>query len=92
MYYCIHTYKGILKCSGSMAGKETKNRGDKCPKEVHTVTESLKALYRQKLLPLEKYYDFSNPHSSSLEDADFDNKPMILVVGQCSTGKTTFIR
>uniref|UniRef100_A0A672KDR0 EH domain containing 2 n=1 Tax=Sinocyclocheilus grahami TaxID=75366 RepID=A0A672KDR0_SINGR len=77
---------------GSMAGKEMKNRGGKCLKEVHTVTEALKTLYRQKLLPLEKYYDFSDFHSSGLEDADFDNKPMILVVGQCSTGKTTFIR
>ncbi|XP_016141374.1 EH domain-containing protein 2 [Sinocyclocheilus grahami] len=75
-----------------MAGKEMKNRGGKCLKEVHTVTEALKTLYRQKLLPLEKYYDFSDFHSSGLEDADFDNKPMILVVGQCSTGKTTFIR
>ncbi|XP_043094669.1 EH domain-containing protein 2 [Puntigrus tetrazona] len=75
-----------------MAGKEMKNRGSKCLKEVHTVTEALKTLYRQKMLPLEKYYDFSDFHSSSLEDADFDNKPMILVVGQCSTGKTTFIR
>lgn len=27
-----------------------------------------------------------------LEDADFDNKPMVLLVGQYSTGKTTFIR
>uniref|UniRef100_A0A673MPE0 EH domain-containing protein 2-like n=1 Tax=Sinocyclocheilus rhinocerous TaxID=307959 RepID=A0A673MPE0_9TELE len=58
----------------------------------HIVSEALKTLYRQKLLPLEKYYGFSDFHSSSLEDADFDNKPMILVVGQCSTGKTTFIR
>uniref|UniRef100_A0A8C1ICN0 EH-domain containing 2a n=1 Tax=Cyprinus carpio TaxID=7962 RepID=A0A8C1ICN0_CYPCA len=82
----------LLKCSGSMAGKEMKNRGGKCLKEVHTVTEALKTLYQEKLLPLEKYYDFSDFHSSSLEDADFDNKPMILVVGQCSTGKTTFIR
>lgn len=82
----------LLKCSVSMAGKEMKNKGGKCLKEVHTVTEALKTLYRQKLLPLEKYYDFSDFHSSSLEDADFDNKPMILVVGQCSTGKTTFIR
>ncbi|XP_073696042.1 EH domain-containing protein 2 [Garra rufa] len=75
-----------------MAGKEMKKRGGKCLKEVQTVTEALKTLYRQKLLPLEKYYGFSDFHASSLEDADFDNKPMILVVGQCSTGKTTFIR
>lgn len=75
-----------------MASKEAKNRGVKSLKEVQTVTEGLKFLYKQKLLPLEKYYGFSNFHSPSLEDADFDNKPMILVVGQCSTGKTTFIR
>ncbi|XP_051520345.1 EH domain-containing protein 2 [Myxocyprinus asiaticus] len=75
-----------------MAGKEIKNRDGKCLKEVHTVTEALKTLYREKMCPLEKYYCFSDFHSSSLEDADFDNKPMILVVGHCSTGKTTFIR
>ncbi|KAK2816474.1 hypothetical protein Q7C36_022745 [Tachysurus vachellii] len=75
-----------------MAPKEVKNKGVKSLKEVQTVTEGLKFLYRQKLLPLEKYNGFSDFHSPSLEDADFDNKPMILVVGQCSTGKTTFIR
>ncbi|XP_058238524.1 EH domain-containing protein 2 [Hemibagrus wyckioides] len=75
-----------------MAPKEVKNKGVKSLKEVQTVTEGLKFLYRQKLLPLEKYYGFSDFHSPSLEDADFNNKPMILVVGQCSTGKTTFIR
>ncbi|XP_051969161.1 EH domain-containing protein 2 [Xyrauchen texanus] len=75
-----------------MVDKEIKNRDGKCLKEVHTVTEALKTLYREKMCPLEKYYCFSDFHSSSLEDADFDNKPMILVVGQCSTGKTTFIR
>lgn len=75
-----------------MSAKGMRNRGGKCLKAVHTVTEALKILYRQKLLPLEKYYGFSDFHSSSLEDADFDNKPMILVLGQCSTGKTTFIR
>ncbi|KTF78114.1 hypothetical protein cypCar_00030252 [Cyprinus carpio] len=78
--------------SSLMAGKEMKNRGGKCLKEVHTATEALKTLYWQKWLPLEKYYGFSDFQSSSLEDKDFDNKPMILVVGQCSTGKTTFIR
>uniref|UniRef100_A0A4W4ECT6 EH domain containing 2 n=2 Tax=Electrophorus electricus TaxID=8005 RepID=A0A4W4ECT6_ELEEL len=78
--------------SGSMASQKVKNWGVKSLKGVCTVTEGLKMLYRQKLLPLEKYYAFSDFHSPSLEDADFDNKPMILVVGQYSTGKTTFIR
>lgn len=64
----------------------------KAPEVIHTVTEGLKSLYREKLLPLEQYYGFHDFHSPSLEDADFDNKPMVLVVGQYSTGKTTFIK
>ncbi|XP_065816545.1 EH domain-containing protein 2b isoform X1 [Labrus bergylta] len=64
----------------------------KTPEVIRTVTEGLKSLYRQKLLPLEQHYNFHDFHSQSLEDADFDNKPMVLVVGQYSTGKTTFIK
>ncbi|XP_034024405.1 EH domain-containing protein 2b isoform X2 [Thalassophryne amazonica] len=64
----------------------------KAPEVIRTVTEGLKSLYRKKLLPLEQYYGFHDFHSSCLEDADFDNKPMVLVVGQYSTGKTTFIK
>ncbi|XP_034024022.1 EH domain-containing protein 2-like [Thalassophryne amazonica] len=56
------------------------------------VTEELKNLYYKRLLPIEKYYSFHHFHSPSYEDADFDNKPMVLVMGQYSTGKTTFIR
>ncbi|XP_026150596.1 EH domain-containing protein 2-like [Mastacembelus armatus] len=60
--------------------------------DVNMVTEELKNLYYKRLLPIEKYYSFHHFHSPSYEDADFDNKPMVLVMGQYSTGKTTFIR
>ncbi|XP_074536352.1 EH domain-containing protein 2-like [Halichoeres trimaculatus] len=60
--------------------------------DVNLVTEELKNLYYKRLLPIEKYYSFHHFHSPSYEDADFDNKPMVLVMGQYSTGKTTFIR
>ncbi|KAK2847058.1 hypothetical protein Q5P01_010057 [Channa striata] len=56
------------------------------------VTEEMKNLYYKRLLPIEKYYSFHHFHSPSYEDADFDNKPMVLVMGQYSAGKTTFIR
>lgn len=56
------------------------------------VTEGLKTIYKTKLLPLEEHYDFHSFHSPKLEDPDFDAKPMILLVGQYSTGKTTFIK
>ncbi|NXJ23550.1 EHD2 protein, partial [Dicrurus megarhynchus] len=57
-----------------------------------TVTEGLKALYRAKLLPVEEFYRFQEFHSPALEDADFEAKPMVLVMGQYSSGKTSFIQ
>ncbi|KAL6040164.1 hypothetical protein STEG23_030406 [Scotinomys teguina] len=62
------------------------------PEAIRTVTSSLKELYRTKLLPLEEHYRFGAFHSPALEDADFDGKPMVLVAGQYSTGKTSFIQ
>ena len=56
------------------------------------VIEGLKKIYRTKLLPLEQTYRFQDFHSPALDDSDFDSKPMILLVGQYSTGKTSFIR
>ncbi|KAM9270873.1 EH domain-containing protein 2 [Cariama cristata] len=65
---------------------------EKSPAGVRTVTQGLKTLYQKKLLPVEEFYRFHDFHSPALEEADFENKPMVLVVGQYSTGKTTFIR
>ncbi|BES93157.1 Dynamin family [Nesidiocoris tenuis] len=62
------------------------------PEVFDSVTEGLKKVYKCYLLPLEDAYRFHDFHSPRLDDADFDAKPMILLVGQYSTGKTTFIR
>lgn len=59
---------------------------------LETVSDGLRKIYKQKLYPLEEYYKFHEFHSPALDDPDFDAKPMILLVGQYSTGKTTFIR
>lgn len=56
------------------------------------VIDGLKSIYKNKMFPLEQHYLFHEFHSPSLQDADFDAKPMILLVGQYSTGKTTFIK
>jgi len=56
------------------------------------VSEGLKNVYKEMLMPLEKEYLFHEFHSPLLEDPDFDAKPMVMLVGQYSTGKTTFIR
>lgn len=70
----------------------TDDRRKKEPEVFQTVSDGLKKLYKTKLLPLEESYKFHEFHSPALEDADFDNKPMVLLVGQYSTGKTSFIR
>lgn len=62
------------------------------PQFYTTVSEGLKAIYRSKLVPLEEQYRFGEFVSPSLNDPDFEGKPMVLLVGQYSTGKTSFIR
>ncbi|XP_072405113.1 uncharacterized protein [Chiloscyllium punctatum] len=80
------------RLSGSMfSWLGAHDRGKKDPEVFQTVTDGLKKLYKSKLLPLEEHYRFHEFHSPALDNADFDNKPMLLLVGQYSTGKTTFI-
>ncbi|XDA79330.1 hypothetical protein R6Z07M_009316 [Ovis aries] len=86
---------GPLPCSSQPGVQQHVNKDaprKKEPELFQTVSEGLRQLYAQKLLPLEEHYRFHEFHSAALEDADFDNKPMVLLVGQYSTGKTTFIR
>jgi len=41
---------------------------------------------------LEEYYQFESFHSPPLTDADIDAKPSVLLLGQYSVGKTTFVK
>ena len=43
-------------------------------------------------MPLEKIYRFHDFHSPQLENGDFDAKPIVMLLGQYSSGKTTFIQ
>ena len=56
------------------------------------VIQGLKKLYKEKLLPLEQLYMFQHFYSHVMSDAEFDSKPQVLMIGQYSTGKTSFIR
>ena len=70
-------------------------RGNKKEQEAKiysSVIDGVKDMYRKKLLPLEKNCLFGEFHSPYLNAADFEAKPMVLLIGQYSTGKTTFIR
>jgi len=56
------------------------------------IKEGMKEVYKRNLLPLEKEYNFHEIQSPMLEEPDFDGKPLVMLIGQYSTGKTTFIR
>ena len=56
------------------------------------VTEGLQSCYRDKMLPCEKSTLFHQCYAPPLTDGDFAAKPMVLLMGQYSTGKSTFIR
>ncbi|GMY31136.1 EH domain-containing protein 1 isoform X1 [Fagus crenata] len=59
---------------------------------VTSIVDGLKRLYIQKLKPLEVTYRFNDFVSPLLANSDFDAKPMVMLLGQYSTGKTTFIK
>ncbi|KAF4378072.1 hypothetical protein F8388_020392 [Cannabis sativa] len=59
---------------------------------VTSIVDGLKRLYLKKLKPLEDAYRFNDFVSPSLTNSDFDAKPMVMLLGQYSTGKTTFIK
>jgi GTPase SAR1 family protein len=54
--------------------------------------KQLKELYNTKLLEIEKRYLFDRFHSDFLRASDFDAKPMVLLIGPYSVGKTSFIQ
>ncbi|KAL8161970.1 hypothetical protein V2J09_013459 [Rumex salicifolius] len=59
---------------------------------VTSIVDGLKRLYIEKLRPLETTYLFNDFVSPPLTNSDFDAKPMVMLLGQYSTGKTTFIK
>ncbi|KAJ1694912.1 hypothetical protein LUZ63_011610 [Rhynchospora breviuscula] len=61
-------------------------------KSVTSIIDGLKKLYVEKLRPLEMSYNYRDFASPLMTNSDFDAKPMVMLLGQYSTGKTTFIK
>lgn len=55
------------------------------------ILSRLKELYGKKIFEIEKRYKFDEFHAPALRGSDFDAKPMVLLLGQYSVGKTSFI-
>ncbi|XP_057433560.1 EH domain-containing protein 1-like [Lotus japonicus] len=62
------------------------------PSAVTSIVDGLKRLYNERLKPLEIAYQYNDFASPLLTSSDFDAKPMVMLLGQYSTGKTTFIK
>ncbi|KAF9354430.1 3-hydroxyisobutyryl-CoA hydrolase [Mortierella sp. AD094] len=60
--------------------------------DYREVYRDLTQIYKHKIKPLETTYNFEGFHSAPLTDSDILAKPMVLLLGQYSTGKTTFIK
>lgn len=66
--------------------------GQSVSKEDAQVIRALKGLYREKLLPIERKYHANKFNQPEILDAELAAKASVLLVGQYSTGKTSFIR
>eukprot|EP00555_Chaetoceros_dichaeta_P011371 CAMPEP_0198257518 /NCGR_PEP_ID=MMETSP1447-20131203/7175_1 /TAXON_ID=420782 /ORGANISM="Chaetoceros dichaeta, Strain CCMP1751" /LENGTH=576 /DNA_ID=CAMNT_0043944437 /DNA_START=107 /DNA_END=1837 /DNA_ORIENTATION=- len=57
------------------------------------VAAQLKRIYKKAVLPVEKRFQYDYFYESPfLSDVEFDSKPQVMLVGQYSVGKTSFIR
>eukprot|EP00980_Cylindrotheca_fusiformis_P015213 scaffold4222_cov115-Cylindrotheca_fusiformis.AAC.9 len=56
------------------------------------ILKGLAKLYKKKILPLELSSRYGHFHSPPLSPADFVAPPMVLLLGQYSVGKTSFIK
>ncbi|ORZ13031.1 P-loop containing nucleoside triphosphate hydrolase protein, partial [Absidia repens] len=76
-------------------GKSTRKNSPGYPSweddEYGQIIDDVKKIYKSKIKPLEVTYNFEGFHSSPLTEADIEAKPIVLLIGQYSTGKTTFI-
>lgn len=59
--------------------------------EYQKVVSTLKDCY-SRIRPVEEMYKFDQFSSPCITDAEFEAKPMVLLLGQYSVGKTTFIK
>ena len=64
-------------------------------KESKAIVAAIKDLYKEKVLPIEMKYHLHSlclPTQGAIQDAEFHAKPMVLLLGQYSVGKSSFCK
>ncbi|KAK9839793.1 hypothetical protein WJX81_002232 [Elliptochloris bilobata] len=77
---------------GRWGSKSSRKKKALSMRECTSIVDGLKIIYFTKIRPLEEAYKFGAFFSSLLNESDFHAKPSVLLLGQYSTGKTTFIK
>ena len=75
----------------SKAGSSSKEKAFAAP-DFRSVQDAIVGLYQQKIKDLEESTLYHNFGSAPLSPGEVKARPMVLLIGQYSTGKTTFIR
>lgn len=74
-------------------GVASKSSAEDLADRTARVSANLKQIYRKAVLPVEKRFRYDYFYESPfLTDVEFDSKPQVMLVGQYSVGKTSFIR
>eukprot|EP01086_Lenisia_limosa_P005141 TRINITY_DN2133_c0_g1_i3.p1 TRINITY_DN2133_c0_g1~~TRINITY_DN2133_c0_g1_i3.p1 ORF type:complete len:589 (-),score=115.85 TRINITY_DN2133_c0_g1_i3:45-1685(-) len=63
-----------------------------CYSPTNSVVDAMWRIYERKLRPMEAQYKFTDFYSPLLRKSDFEAKPQVLLLGQYSVGKTSFIK
>jgi EH domain-containing protein 3 len=53
--------------------------------------DGLKEIYHHRIRPVEELYNFDGFYSKPITNSELEAKPIVLLLGQYSTGKTSFI-
>jgi GTPase SAR1 family protein len=77
---------------GDSAAQAAQNQMDLSAFNKQYILKGLARLYRKKILPLELASRYGHFHSPPLSPSDFDAPPLILLLGQYSVGKTSFVK
>jgi len=78
---------------GSPAIQAAAGGTDEVADRTSFITGQLKKIYRKTVLPVEKRFKYDYFYESPfLSDSEFDAKPQVMLIGQYSVGKTSFIR
>ncbi|KAG7364564.1 cytoskeletal-regulatory complex EF hand domain containing protein [Nitzschia inconspicua] len=87
------TFDGGSSPSAQASASGTASSGDEVSDRTSVITGRLKQIYRKVVLPVEKRYKYDYFYESPyLSDVEFDAKPQVMLIGQYSVGKTSFIR